>query len=193
MSLKKTDIFTSEAEYLHEEHHHAEFKNEYVDGQIYAMVGASANHNCLAGNLFALIKSHLKGSPCNVFQSDFKVKVGTKYFYPDVLVRCDKKAKFYTEEPTIIVEIISPSTAKYDRTFKTAVYQQIPSLIEYVIVEQDKCLVGVYHRRNKVWNRTVYGLGNDVHFNSIGLTLSVEEIYTDVDDLEYLSVEETFK
>lgn len=184
MLLRKEDVRISEADYLHEEHYVAKFKNEYIDGQVYAMVGASDNHNYLTGNMFALIKSHLKGSPCNVFQSDFKVKVGAKYFYPDVLVRCDKQNKFYTEKPILIIEVLSPTTFKYDRSFKVDTYNQIPSLVEYVMVEQDKCLIEVHHRRDKVWNCTVYGIGNDIHFNSIGLTLSVEEIYTDVDNLK---------
>lgn len=183
MSLRKEDVRISEDEYLRGEHH-AEFKSEYIDGYVYAMVGASANHNCLSVNIVTEFNRHLKGLPCNVFQSDFKVKVGAKYFYPDVLVRCDKKDKFYTEKPTIIVEVLSPSTVRYDRTVKLAAYKQIPSLVEYVMIEQDKCLVEVYHRMDEIWSRTVYGIGNDIHFNSISLTLSVEDIYTDVDNLD---------
>lgn len=197
MPLEKEQVFLSEEDYLREEHH-SEFKNEYIDGQIYAMVGASANHNHLSSNMLAPIKNHLKNSTCNVLQSDFKVKIGTKFFYPDVLVRCDKDDDYYTEKPTLIIEVLSPATAKYDRSFKLATYIRIPSLVEYVMIEQSKCLVEVYQRQrmdeewdytayglgDREWNYTAYGLGDDIHFRSINLTLSVKDIYESVDNLE---------
>jgi len=185
MSLKKEDVFISEADYLHEEHHITEFKNEYVDGYIYAMVGESANHHRLSGNLSTSFHTHLKELSCEVFQSGFKVKVGTRYFYPDVLVRCDNADEYYTEKPTIVIEVLSPSTFKYDRSFKVNAYKKIPSLVECVIIEQNKCFIEVHQRVDEnTWGYAAYGPGDDVHFESIGLTLSVEEIYTDVDNLE---------
>lgn len=181
MPITKENVCVSEADYWHEEHYVTEFRNEYVDGRIYAMAGESANHNHLSGNMCRRFGNHLESSLCKAFFSGFKVKVGANYFYPDVLVFCDDEHEYYTDKPTIIVEVLSPSTFKYDRLFKVDAYKKIPSLIECIIVEQDKCLVEVYYRRKDVWTHTVYGLGNDVHFKSIGLTLSVEEIYTNVE------------
>lgn len=183
MPLNKEQIFISEKDYLREEHH-AEFKHEYVDGQVYAMVGASANHNHLSGNMLLNVKNHLKESPCDAFQSDFKVKAGTRFFYPDVVIRCDNDDDYYTEKPIMIVEILSSTTAKYDRSFKLLTYKRISSLIEYVMIEQDKCFVEVYQRANGIWDYTAYVLGDNVYFKSIGLTLSVETIYDDVDNME---------
>lgn len=184
MSLRKEreDVYISEADYLYEEHHVTEFRNEYIDGYVYAMVGESANHHHLSSNISASFHSHLKKSSCNAFQSGFKVKIGAKYFYPDVLVRCDKEDEYCTEKPTIVVEVLSPSTFKYDRMFKVDIYKKIPSLIECVIVEQNKCFIEVHQRIDEnTWNYATYSFGDDVYFKSIGLTLSVEEIYTDVE------------
>lgn len=184
MSLRKEDTYISEADYLAGELC-AEFKSEYIDGHIYAMVGASANHSYLAGNVFRFFGNHLENSPCNAFISDFKVKVGARYFYPDVLVRCDNEDEYYTEQPTIIIEVLSPSTRKHDRSFKLDTYKNIPSLIEYVMIEQDKCSIEVYQRTDaKLWNYTVYVFGDEIYFKSVGLTLSVEAIYKNVDNAE---------
>jgi len=94
MPIRKEQVFISEEDYLRGENC-VKFKNEYIDGQIYAMVGASANHNYLSLNVASRIRGHLKETPCDVFQSDFKVKAGGKYFYPDVLTRCDKNNDYY--------------------------------------------------------------------------------------------------
>lgn len=184
MSLKKEDVHISEADYLHEEHRVTEFRNEYVDGEVYAMVGESANHHRLSVNIVTEFSYHLKDIPCDAFHSGFKVKIGTNYFYPDVLVRCDRDNDYYTEEPTIVVEVLSPSTFKYDRSFKVDVYKKISSLIECVIIEQDKCLIEVHQRVGGIWNYAAYTSGDKIQFESIGLTLSVKEIYTDVDNLD---------
>lgn len=184
MPLRKEQISISEGDYLRGEHH-AKFKHEYLDGQIYAMVGASANHNHLSLSVASRFKNHLRESPCDVFQSDFKVKAGTRFFYPDVVVRCDSDDDYYTEKPIIIVEVLSSTTAKYDRSFKLLTYKRIPSLIEYVMIEQGKCFVEVYRLVSDVcWDYTAYVLGDDIHFKSIGLTLSVEAIYDNVDNIE---------
>ncbi len=184
MPFNKEQISISEGDYLRGEHH-AEFKYEYVDGQVYAMVCASANHNHLSLNVASQIRNHLKEySSCNVFHSDFKVKAGTRFFYPDVVVRCDNEDDYYTEKPILIVEILSSTTAKYDRTFKLLTYKRIPSLVEYVMIEQGKCFVEVYKLANGVWDYTAYVLGDNVQFKSIGLTLSVETIYANVDNME---------
>lgn len=179
MSLRKEHVFISEGDYLRCEHY-ADIKHEYIDGQIYAMVGASANHNHLSLYVSSRIRTHLEKTPCDVFQSDFKVKVGTKYFYPDVVVRCDKEDNYYTEKPLLIVEVLSSTTIKYDRSFKLAAYKQIPSLVEYVMIGQDSPLVEVYRRTNEGWDYMGYVIGDDAHLKSIDLTFSIEELYSSI-------------
>lgn len=184
--LKKEGAFISEADYLEGELY-AEFRSEYIDGQIYAMVGVSKNHNDISLNLTMLIKSHLEGASCRVFHSTVKVKIGVKYFYPDVFVSCDDEDEYCTEQPTIIIEVLSPSTRNRDRTFKLDTYRQIPSLIEYVIIEQDKCFIEVHQRVSGVWNYKTYTSGDDVHFSSIDLTLSVDAIFRNVNIVDMVN------
>lgn len=107
-----------------------------------------------------------------------KVKVGTKYFYPDVLVDCsDFSGKdYFTQSPVLLVEVLSKSTQQYDKTLKLKSYLQIESLQEYVLIEQDKAEIEVL-RRNQGWQPNYYFLGDTVTFESVGLEASVEEIY----------------
>lgn len=181
MALKKESVFISEEAYLKGELE-TEIKNEYIDGQIYAMGGASYEHNILSATISRKFGNSLEKKPCDALQSDFKVRIGTKYFYPDILVKCDKDNRFYTEKPIIIVEVASESTRKLDRTYKLEIYKQIPSLIEYVLVEQDKCLVEIYKRDGNAWKYASYTLGDIIYFESIDDSISVEEMYERVDN-----------
>jgi len=168
-----------------------DIKHELVDGVIYVMAGASANHERISGNIAAEFRSHLKKTPCESFSSDMKVKVGSRFFYPDVLVDCsfDESQPYYTESPVIIVEVLSKSTRRMDETTKLMSYINIPSLQEYVLIEQDFVDIEVV-RRSEGWRPRHYFLGDQVHFESINLPLSVEEIYSRVkneDMLEFLA------
>lgn len=120
--------YMSEQDYLEAEKI-SEIKHEYIDGEVYAMAGASKNHQRLIAVLTSKLYQHLENTPCEVFSSDIKVRAdaGKKYFYPDVLVVCrnDDKDEYYTESPRIIIEVLSSSTRKYDKTLKRRVYQTI--------------------------------------------------------------------
>ncbi|MBF0463389.1 MAG: Uma2 family endonuclease [Magnetococcales bacterium] len=183
MVLQAIDTMISEADYLKGELE-SEIKHEYIDGRVYAMAGANEQHNRLTSTVSRKFGNHMEDKPCDAYSSDFKVRVGTKYFYPDVVVKCDSEYnnEDYTEHPIIIVEITSASTEKFDQTYKLAVYKTIPSLQEYVIIEQYKARVDVYKRHGMSWNFQTYQLGDSILFESIGLTLSVEEIYKRVDN-----------
>jgi len=157
----------------------AEIKHEYVDGQIYSMAGASKNHERISINLLTEFNSKLKGSTCETYGSDVKLRTPTgNYRYPDCMVVCNDKTEneYYTESPTILVEVISRSTRKIDEQIKRLEYINIPSLKEYVLIEQDFVDVTVY-RESDDWRPTHYFLGDKVLFESIDLTLAVEEIY----------------
>ncbi|MCI5195694.1 MAG: Uma2 family endonuclease [Candidatus Electrothrix sp. AW5] len=177
----------SEQEYLDGELL-SEVKHEFIDGSVYAMAGASADHGRIAGNLFAAFLHHLRKqkSPCEPFQADMKVKTGTKYFYPDVLISCEQEENdYYRNAPLLIVEVVSQSTRKKDNTIKRQSYQTLPSLEEFVLIEQDFVDVEVC-RRSKHWWSEHYYLGDTVHFASIDLTRPVEDIYARVmnDDMQ---------
>ncbi|MEO5377631.1 MAG: Uma2 family endonuclease [Magnetococcus sp. DMHC-6] len=187
MALQKLNTSISEQNYLKGELV-SDIKHEYINGELFAMVGAKINHNRLAATINGEFRIHLKGKSCDSLQSDFKVRIGTKYFYPDIVVKCDRDDDHeeYTEHPIVIVEITSESTRKFDRTYKLDVYKTIPSLQEYVIVEQDYVMIDIYKRLADNWHHTKYTLGDSIHFESIGLTLTVEEIYHRVDNEDML-------
>ncbi|MFO1391105.1 MAG: Uma2 family endonuclease [Agitococcus sp.] len=176
--------FISEAEYLAGEKI-AETKHEYIDGEVFAMAGASASHNRISLNVATLFNVHLDGKPCQPYISDMKVKVGTKYFYPDVLVECSGLAddSHVTEKPTLIVEVLSKSTRRMDETTKRIAYTQIDSLLEYVLIEQDFVDIEIIRRRTG-WQSERFYLGDSLTFESIALTLTVEDIYARVNNPE---------
>lgn len=178
MLAVKQDVLISEADYLEGEKV-SEIKHEYIDGYVYAMSGASINHSRIAGNVYRKIGNHLEGKPCQPYTSDVKVKIGSKYFYPDVMVDCADSDGYYTETPVIIVEVLSKSTRRTDQTIKRLAYTQIATLQEYVLIEQDFVDVEVIRRSNG-WQSEHFYLGDEVTLKAIGLTLTVEEIYTRV-------------
>ena len=156
----------------------SDVKHEFIEGYIYAMTGASANHERLSGNIYRKFGNYLENKPCEPFGSDMKVKVASNFFYPDVIVDCDfdESEPYFTDSPTIIVEVLSQSTSKKDRTTKRFSYLNLPSLQEYVLIEQDFVDIEVVRRKDE-WGSKHYFLGDDVTFESIGLRLSVAEIY----------------
>ncbi|MGY6277241.1 Uma2 family endonuclease [Methylomonas sp. MgM2] len=161
----------------------ADVKHQYLDGHVYAMSGASRNHERIAFNISRMLGNHLLDKPCEPFSSDLKIKAGNYLFYPDAMVVCDDPVshEYYTETPVLVVEVLSKSTRRIDETVKRQVYQSIPTLQEYVLIEQDIVDVEVC-RRNEGWISNHYFLGDDVRFESIDLTLAVADIYARVEN-----------
>ena len=177
MALVKSQHTISEQEYLDGELI-SDIKHEYIDGQVYAMAGAHRHHVLLADTMSRKLGNHLENKPCQPYSSDMKVKIGKNYFYPDVLVDCTDFEGYFTETPTIIVEVLSNSTRQHDKTFKRDLYFSIPSLQEYVLIEQDIAEIEVWRRAdNNIWLQTAYYLGDEIHFASIDFTIAVEDIY----------------
>jgi len=167
----------TEAEYLATEVY-SELKREYIDGYVYAMAGAKVSHNLIVGNIHGELRNYLKGKSCRPYMSDIRVKSGKNYYYPDVLVDCSSLDgnSTYSENPVLIVEVLSKSTRRMDEITKRAAYKQIISLEEYVLVEQDIAEVEVI-RRATGWQSEKYLLGDSFYLKSIDLTLSVEDVY----------------
>ncbi|MGR8932659.1 MAG: Uma2 family endonuclease [Gammaproteobacteria bacterium] len=161
----------------------SEIKHEYIDGEVFAMTGTSLNHGRIVSNLLAKLHGHLAATPCEVFAADIKVKAQNNFFYPDLIVDCENKNgdAYVTESPMIIVEVLSKSTRKLDQTLKRLAYQSLPSLQEYVLVEQDFVDIEVC-RRNNHWQPEHYYLGDQVYLAALDLYLPVEAIYTRVDN-----------
>lgn len=172
--------FISQDEYLAGELM-SEVKHEYIDGAIYAMAGASKNHERIIGNVFTKLHAHLENTPCEPFLSDLKIKVANNFFYPDIMVVCEDNTDhdYYTESPVLIIEVLSKSTRKTDQALKRMAYQSLPSLNEYVLIEQDFIDVEICRKPNH-WQSEHYFLGEEVHFATIALSIPVEAIYTRV-------------
>ena len=189
LAIKSSDLISVE-DYLTGELN-SDIKHELIDGVVYAMAGASANHERISVNVLRKFGNHLENMPCEPFGSDMKLRINDNFFYPDVMVDCrfDESQPYFTETPIIIVEVLSKSTRKKDTTFKLLSYINIPSLQEYVLIEQDFVDVQVFSR-NEGWLVKHYYLGDELTLESIDLTLSVEEIYHRVqndDMVEFLA------
>lgn len=156
----------------------AEVRHEYVNGQIFAMTGATEAHNVISGNLYALLHTELKGSACRAFINDMKVKVelANSFYYPDIMVTCepfDGKSVF-KQEPILIAEVLSPSTSHIDRREKLVAYRQLSSLRQYLIVHQNKYRIESYRKDiAEKWEFTVLGHNDVLCFESLGSGFSV--------------------
>lgn len=184
MSLQAKRRLTPE-EYLACERH-AETKSEFYHGEMFAMAGASRNHNLIVANLTGELRAQLRGRPCEVYPADMRVKVSETglYTYPDVVLVCSEPL-FEDEHvdtllnPTLIVEVLSPSTEAHDRGEKFAQYRKLASLHEYVMIAQDRFRIEHYVRQGKEqWLLTeASDLGDTVHLPSIGCDLQLSEAY----------------
>lgn len=163
----------------------SEVRHEFIAGQLFSMVGARRAHNVIAGNFFALLHTHLRGGPCQVFMADMKVQVekANAFYYPDVVVTCeprDDKALFLSAPP-LIVEVLSPTTENIDRREKRIAYQRLESLREYVLVAQDKPQVEVYRRSEaSAWEVDIYEGNETAVLRSLDLELPLAIIYEGV-------------
>ncbi|MFN0317010.1 MAG: Uma2 family endonuclease [Burkholderiales bacterium] len=158
-------------------------KNEYFFGEIFAMVGTSDAHNIVAGNVYALVRNHLKSSPCRVFMSDVKVRPGTAeaYFYPDVFVTCDEQDhqnRIEKAHPILIIEVLSESTGDFDRGEKFAAYRRIPEFKEYVLIDPDRRTIDIF-RRSVTGEWVLWDARGkaEVCLESVNLTLPEPEIF----------------
>lgn len=167
----------------------AEYRSQFYFGEIFAMAGASRRHNIVATNVTSSIHSQLKGRRCEVYQNDMRVKVHPDFYtYPDIVVVCGEPEieRKYGENllnPTVLVEVLSPSTEKFDRGDKFRFYRIMQSLREYVIVSQDRVNVEHYFRQED--NSWLFTAINDVdavlELPSVSCILKLGDIYEKVD------------
>lgn len=185
-ALLKQPVLTAE-DYLKMERS-ALSKNEFHDGRIYAMTGASREHNLVSGNIYRELSQQLKKRRCEAYVNDMRVKAAEahSYHYPDIAVVCGKPEFEDTHvdtllNPTLLVEVLSPSTEAYDRGGKFAHYRKIPSLREYLLVMQDQPAIERYVRQGEVWVLSeALGLDAALSLESIDCVLSLREVYDKV-------------
>lgn len=161
-------------------------RHELIDGRVYAMTGGTQNHSAITLNVASLIRSHLRGSPCRVFNSDLKVNIlnTANYTYPDLSVTCDDRDRehpLYITYPCLIVEVLSDSTEAYDRGKKFEKYRRNPNLVDYVLVSSDEIAIDIYHKNDAgEWVILSYREGDRVEFQSINLSLPIEQLYEEI-------------
>lgn len=175
----------SPQEYLELERQ-AESKSEYVNGEIFAMSGASEEHNLIVVNVASALHAQFLGRPCKVYASDMRVKVSPTglYTYPDVVAVCGEArledAHLDTLlNPTVLIEVLSGSTEAYDRGEKAAHYRRLPSLAEYLLISQDKPQLEHYRRQsdNRWLLSEASGLHAVISLPAIDCTLRLAAVY----------------
>ncbi|NEO34760.1 MAG: Uma2 family endonuclease [Symploca sp. SIO3C6] len=178
--------FVSVDEYLEIERH-SQTRHEYRRGLVYAMAGGSDNHERIAFNLLKLIDDHF-GDPsdCRFHSGNVKVAYDDEfYYYPDAFVTCDprdRSDRYIKRYPKLIVEVLSPSTQAFDVGDKFQDYQKLDSLEEYILISQDSEQVECRRRTpTNTWTTTVYGKGDRIALDSIGLEFAISALYRGVD------------
>lgn len=162
-------------------------KHEYIDGQVYAMAGASDTHVTIAGNLFALLRSHVRGSSCRVYIADMKARIESlnRFYYPDVMVTCDPRdleTSTYKRFPSLIVEVLSDSTEAGDRGDKFVDYQELETLREYVLINTKRQRVECFRRNEQaLWVLQFYTpVQTSFRLDSIDFEATLAALYEDV-------------
>lgn len=173
--------------YLSWEEHQPE-KHEFFQGEVFAMVGARREHVVVALNIAAALKQRLRGGPCQAYISDMKLHVSAvdAFFYPDVMVSCDPRdhsAERYLEHPILVIEVLSDTTAAFDRGDKFAAYRTLPDLQEYILVDVRSRRIESFRQTNdSEWLFHDYRAEQgDCRLSSLDLVLPFDEIFEDVD------------
>jgi Uma2 family endonuclease len=175
------------AEYLAWEAEQSE-RHEFVDGEVFAMAGAEDRHVTVGGNLYIALRQHLAGTPCRTYMSDMRLNVAAagNYFYPDVLVTCsprDEATPRNKSEPKLIVEVLSASTAAYDRGQKFGHYRRLDSLQEYVLIDIDSRTTDCYRKgADSLWVLHPFAKGEPVTLASVALEISAAQLFAEVPD-----------
>ncbi len=162
-------------------------KHEYIDGEIYAMTGGTGRHGLIASNMGGALYQRLRDNPCRAYSSDVKIHISnTKFVYPGVSVVCGE-AQFADDEqsrltnPVMIVEVLSPSTADYDRGQKFDFYKSVTSVQHYLLLEQNTLLARLYTRRDKGWFLQEFTDSDDeLPLNALEITVPLRDVYLDV-------------
>lgn len=191
MGLPLSKVRFSIDDYMAWEAEQAE-RHEYLNGEVFAMTGARDAHNTIALNIAGGLRAALRGTPCRAFIADMKLRVDAAdaVFYPDVLVTCDPRDKTPEADtakrhPSLIVEVLSDSTAAYDRGFKFEQYRAIDTLREYLLVEQNRRHIDLFRRgEDGRWVLEPLSDTGKITLLDSRVTLSLDELYEDVEFVE---------
>ena len=167
----------------------ADYKSEYIDGEIFPMAGGSTNHNQIAGNFYAELNFAFKTEDYHIFMSDVRLWIPKKriYTYPDVMVVCGKP-EYYNNRtdtitnPRVIIEVLSPSTKRYDRSKKFEAYRTIPTVEEYLLLDQNRKYIEHFSKMDhNRWSFAEYNESDEtIALASVSFEIAVADIYNKV-------------
>ena len=183
MALEHTPMMSVE-EYFALEENNPDARYEYLDGYVYMMSGGSANHATISGNIYAILRSLLRGGQCRAYNSNMKVRVSEKrYLHPDVTVSCDSRDRGTTDlirSPRVVIEVLSPGTEARDRGRKLQSYLACPSIEEYFLVDFRSMRIEIYRKEQKKWTYDAFEGDDEVELASLGIRFPVVDAYEDV-------------
>jgi len=162
-------------------------KHEYIQGEVYAMAGASDAHITISLNIASTLRNYLRGKGCRVYMAEMKadIEVLDIYYYPDVIVTCDprdKKFQYFKQYPKLIVEVLSPGTEGFDRGKKFEDYRQLETLEEYVLIAQDRISVECFRKNSEgLWVLYPYISEPEIYLGSLDFRCSMTDLYEDVE------------
>jgi Uma2 family endonuclease len=162
-------------------------RHEFVNGEVFAMAGAEDRHVTVALNVAIALRAHLRGTPCRTFMSDMKLQVAAanSFFYPDVMVTCDAAdaaSPLIKTQPLLLVEVLSPSTAAYDRGEKFVHYRHIASLQEYVLIDIDTRRTDVFRRQaDGMWVLHPFATPDPVRLMSVNLEIKADALFAEIE------------
>lgn len=163
-------------------------RHEFIAGEVFAMAGAGEAHVTVAGNIYVALRQHLSGTPCRTFITDMKLRVDAAdaFFYPDVMVTCsaaDAGHAMVKREPVLLVEVLSPTTAAYDRGDKFAAYRKLLSLREYLLVDTDTRACDLFRKGDDgLWVLHPFDPGQALTLASVDLQIPAAQLWAEVPD-----------
>ena len=163
-------------------------KHEFVAGEVFAMTGVSDRHATTVGNLYMELRRHLTGTPCRIYATDVKLRVAAAdaYFYPDIMVtygEADRRSPLIKSEAKFIAEVLSPTTAAYDRGDKFGAYRGLPTLEEYLLVDTRRLRCDLYRKgADGLWVLHPVEQGQTLRLDSLMLDVPAEQLFADLED-----------
>ncbi|CAD5914650.1 hypothetical protein PA905_26480 [Planktothrix agardhii CCAP 1459/11A] len=185
MTFSKAHPYLSPEEYLEVEKN-SPIKHEYIQGQIYAMAGASDAHVTITANLLAMLRNHIRGTGCRVYVADMKARIETLniFYYPDIMVTCDSRDtnfEYFKCYPCLIIEVLSSSTEAFDRGDKFIDYQELETLQEYVLISQNRQRVDCFRGNAEGrWELYSYRGNQELELTSVNFSCSLTAVYEDI-------------
>jgi Uma2 family endonuclease len=155
---------------------------EYLDGELRMLAGGSAYHSAIIARLSSILERHLENSSCWVYNSDMKLQLSeSRYVYPDIMISCDQRDQEPDQKilhyPSLVVEVLSPSTEATDRGEKLLYYQEYSTIQDYIMADSQSIRIEVYHREEDSWKLRTYGPDSTVRLESFDIQFPTNSVY----------------